>query len=357
MRPGPRASRPVARLPGTELPEKASEGENMATQIEAVGAHRSWWSRNRLPYLYILPSAIVLAVVTFYPIIYQVYLSFTNFSLRGGHLRPNGPAPDWIWFRNYERIFRNQLPLPNFDFWRILGFNLTWTVVNVVFHVVIGVAVAMLLNRQGIIGRKAFRALFVIPWAMPPLVVSTIWRNMFDTQFGAINLTLDAVGLPHNIKWLESTSAPIPFLPFLPLAFYAVVIANVWLGWPFMMVVATGALQSIPGDLYEAAKVDGATRLQQFKDITAPLLRPAMVPAIMYGTILTFNQFNIIYFITRGGPFGKTEILVTQAFTLVNPNGLFGVAAAFSILIFFILLVLTLAQNRLARGLEGWSDV
>ena len=123
-----------------------------------------------------------------------------------------------------------------------------------------------------------------------------------------------------------------------------------------MMVVATGALQSIPGDLYEAARVDGATRTQQFWDITAPLIKPAMVPAVMYGTILTFNQFNVIYFISRGGPLGSTEILVTQAFKLVNPGGFYGIAAAFSVMIFLILLVLTLAQNKVARGLEGWSD-
>ena len=179
---------------------------------------------------------------------------------------------------------------------------------------------------------------------------------MFDTQFGAINQMLDAIGLPHNIHWLDQTSPPIPFLPFLPLSYFAVLITNVWLGWPFMMVVATGALQSIPADLYEAARVDGASRTQQFMDITMPLLRPAMVPAIMYGTILTFNQFNVIYFITAGGPLGKTEILVTQAFKLVNPGQLYGVAAAFSVMVFFILLIITLGQNRVLRGLEGWSD-
>jgi arabinogalactan oligomer / maltooligosaccharide transport system permease protein len=214
----------------------------------------------------------------------------------------------------------------------------------------------LLLNRRRIVFRKFWRAIFVIPWAMPPLVVATVWKNMFDTQFGAINLSLDAIGLPHNIRWLESTDPPIPFLDFLPLSYFAVLITNVWLGWPFMMVVATGALQSIPADLYEAARVDGASRWRQFADITLPLLRPAMVPAIMYGTILTFNQFNVIYFITAGGPLSKTEIFVTQAFKLVNPGGLYGVASAFSVLIFFILLVITLAQNRVMRGLEGWSD-
>lgn len=311
----------------------------------------SFWQRYHLPYLYILPAFIVLAVVTFYPIGYEIYLSFTNFTVKSFK-----KGSDWVGLANYRRILTGEIPIPNFDFWRVLLFNFTWTIVNIFFHVVIGIGVALLLNRRRIIGRRVFRALFIIPWAMPSLVVSLVWNKMFNSQFGAINLTLEALGLPHDIRWLESTHAPIPFLPFLPLAFYAVAIANIWLGWPFMMVVATGALQSIPGDLYEAAKIDGASRIQQFKDITAPLLRPAMVPAIMFGTILTFNQFNVIYFITAGGPLGKTEILVTQAFKLVNPNGLYGVAAAFSVLIFFILLALTLAQNKVARGLEGVSD-
>jgi len=321
--------------------------------IDSFGTgHDSFWSRYKLPILYITPALLVLAVVTLYPIGYQIYMSFTNFSLRD--LRTGNP--DWVGLRNYERILRNQVPIPNFDFWRILAFNFTWTIANVFFHVVIGVAVAVLLNRKRIIGRKLFRAAFVIPWAMPPLVVATVWKNMFDRQFGAINLLLKELGFKANIDWLGQTSPPIEFLSFLPLAFYAVLIANIWLGWPFMMVIATGALQSIPGDLYEAAHVDGASRWKQFWDITVPLIRPAMVPAIMYGTILTFNQFNVIYFISGGGPLGKTEILVTQAFKLVNPNGLYGLAAAFSIMVFFILLVITLAQNRVARGLEGWSD-
>lgn len=333
----------------------------MAVQIPAARAGtleapsvsgKSFWARYRLPYLYILPAAAILAVVTIYPIAFGLYLSFTNFRLRD--LREG--SADWVWFRNYERILKNELPLTEFNFWRILGFNVTWTITNVVLHVVIGLAVALLLNRRRILFRKFWRAIFVIPWAMPPLVVATVWKNMFDTRFGAINLSLEALGLPHNIRWLESTSPPIPFLPFLPLSYFAVLITNVWLGWPFMMVIATGALQSIPGDLYEAARVDGANRTRQLLDITLPLLRPAMVPAVMYGTILTFNQFNVIYFITAGGPLSKTEILVTQAFKLVNPGGLYGVAAAFSVLVFFILLTITMAQNRVMRGLEGWSD-
>ncbi len=140
------------------------------------------------------------------------------------------------------------------------------------------------------------------------------------------------------------------------LAFYAVLIANVWLGWPFMMVVATGALQSIPPDLYEAADVDGATKWTQFRQITLPLLRPAMVPAIMLGTIWTFNQFNVIFFITAGGPRGQTDLLVTQAYKLIQQEQLYGAAAAFSIIVFFILLVITLINNRVTRATKAYDE-
>ena len=142
---------------------------------------------------------------------------------------------------------------------------------------------------------------------------------------------------------------------FLPVAFFALLAANVWLGWPFMTVVATGALQSIPTELYEAADIDGANGWQKFWSVTVPLIRPAMVPAIMLGTIWTFNQFNVIYFISEGGPFGKTEILVTQAFKLVFEQRLYGVAAAFSIIVFFVLLIITLINNRVTRATEAYN--
>jgi arabinogalactan oligomer/maltooligosaccharide transport system permease protein len=121
-----------------------------------------------------------------------------------------------------------------------------------------------------------------------------------------------------------------------------------------MMVIATGALQSIPTELYEAAEVDGATGWKKFWKITIPLLRPAMVPAIMIGIMMTFNQFNVIYFVSGGGPRGLTEILVTQGFKLVNPQGWYGVAAAFNIIVFMILAVITLITNRISRATEPY---
>jgi arabinogalactan oligomer/maltooligosaccharide transport system permease protein len=197
------------------------------------------------------------------------------------------------------------------------------------------------------------------------LVVATVWRNIFNEQYGAMNQFLTTVAMwfghmdPVRIRWLESFTPPLPWLlpngP-LTLAYYAMMIANFWLGWPFMTLVATGALQSIPADLYEAADIDGASGYQKFRNITVPLLRPAMVPAAIYGFTLSFNLFNFVYFMTGGGPARSTEILVTFAYDLVRNLRLFGAAAAFSVIIFVVALVIFLITNRLTRATESFAE-
>ncbi|HSJ53891.1 MAG TPA: sugar ABC transporter permease, partial [Anaerolineae bacterium] len=322
---------------------------------------------SRTAWLYILPAGLVMIVITLLPQLYQVWMSFTNYRinhLRFVLFRPEtweNFAPPFVGIENYVKIVTNDLAIQNYDFWRLLLFNVTWTVVNLVFHVGLGVLIALVLNNKDLIGKRLYRALFVLPWAIPGYITALTWRNMYDYRFGAFNLFLAEVNtwlgtnLPTDTRWLEMTTPPIGGpLSFLPVAFYAVLAANIWLGWPFMMVVATGALQSIPGELYEAASIDGASGWQKLWTITVPLIRPAMVPAIMLGTIMTFNQFNVIYFISEGGPFGRTEILITQAFKLVYEQRLYGVAAAFSIVVFFVLLIITLLQNRVTRATEAY---
>jgi arabinogalactan oligomer/maltooligosaccharide transport system permease protein len=306
-----------------------------------------------LAFLYILPAFIIMAFITFYPILYQFWLSITDFTLK--HLRQMNP--DYVGLDNYINVLVRGLPVTNYDFGRIFVFNLFWTFVNVFLHVAIGILVAVAVNTEGVPGKRIYRSLFVIPWALPSLVAGMVWANMWHDKFGAINLLLQRLGLPGDTRWLLETQ-PIVNLPqiglVLPLSFVAVLIANVWLGWPFMMVIATGALQSIPKEVYEAADVDGASGWQQFWRITLPLIRPAMIPAIMIGIMMTFNQFNIIFFVTGGGPIGLTEILVTQGFKLVNPQGWYGVASAFNIIVFVVLAVITLITNRITRATEPY---
>jgi arabinogalactan oligomer/maltooligosaccharide transport system permease protein len=178
---------------------------------------------------------------------------------------------------------------------------------------------------------------------------------MFDPNNGAINFLLGGFfdiffKLP-PIDWLNDPHDVLSLYPLiLPLSYFALLIANVWLGWPLNSVVATGALQSIPGDLYEAAELDGASAWQQFVHITIPFLRPAMLPYAIYGFIITFNLFYLSYFMSGGGPFGQTELLVTIDYKLVDQQKLYGIAAAFAVFQFFILLVLTIVTNRLAKA-------
>ena len=321
---------------------------------------------SRTAWLYILPSGILMLIISFWPQIYQVGMSFTDYritNLRFNLFKPETwekYAPAIIGLENYVKVITSNLAIENYDFVRLLVFNIIWTFANIIFHVSFGVIIALALNRKNLIGRKFYRVMFVLPWAIPGYIAVQTWRNMYDPRFGAINLLLvkvnDFLGtsLPTDTRWLE-VAHQSGILYYLPVAFFAVLLANIWLGWPFMMVVATGALQSIPSELYEAAEIDGASGWQKFWNVTVPLIRPAMVPAIMLGTIWTFNQFNVIYFISRGGPFGRTEILVTQAFKLVYEQRLYGVAAAFSIVVFFVLLIITLINNRVTRATEAYN--
>lgn len=294
-------------------------------------------SQTRIALIYIAPAALVMALITFYPLLYGVWMAFTDFSPI--HIRNQNP--NFVGLQNFIDIFRHAPYLGDLDFKWVLGFNLVWTIANLVFHVSLGVALALLLNMEGLKGTKIYRAALILPWAVPVYVTALVWRNMFDAQSGAINLLLKSLNIP-GVEWMSA----------FPTAFAAVLLTNIWLGFPFMMMVASGGLAAIPKDYYEAASLDGASPWRQFWTITVPMLKPTMVPAITLGAVWTFNNFNVIYFVSKGDPEGKTEILVTQAYKLIDPMGLYGVAAAFAILIFVILLTITGLNMKLTKTLE-----
>jgi arabinogalactan oligomer/maltooligosaccharide transport system permease protein len=313
----------------------------------------------RTAVLYLLPAFLVMGVITFYPLLFQTWMSFTDFKL--GNLSGKVP-PNLVGLDNYSQIVQSKLNIPNFEFVRLLFFNLFWAFSNVVIHVVLGVAIALVLNVNGLRFKKVYRALFILPVIIPPIIVATVWRHLFDEDNGAINMILQGIGVlfrippdAFKIDWLGQVNDPINFIP-LPLAYFALLAANTWLGWPLNSVVATGALQSVPPDLYEAAEMDGANAWQRFKVVTLPFLRPAMLPYAIYGFVVTFNLFYLSYFMSGGGPFGRTELFVTEAYKLVNDFQLYGVAAAFSVLLFFILLAITLVTNRLARATASYAE-
>jgi arabinogalactan oligomer/maltooligosaccharide transport system permease protein len=222
------------------------------------------------------------------------------------------------------------------SFWFTLAVTVVWTAANVVLHVSIGLALALLLKDPLLKLRGLWRVLLIVPWAVPNYITALMWKGMFHSQFGAINGVLALFDI-----------APVSWFTRFSTAFAANLATNTWIGFPFMMVVALGALQSIPTDLYEAAEVDGASKWAQFRHITLPLLRPALLPAITLGTVWTFNMFNIVYLVSGGEPGGATDILVSEAYRWAfQRNEQYGFAAAYCVMIFLVLLLWSRATSK-----------
>jgi arabinogalactan oligomer/maltooligosaccharide transport system permease protein len=284
---------------------------------------------------YVAPAAAGLLVLVAVPFVSGIALAF--FHHEGGQYTFVGLA-------NFVDILRSKgyritEPL---SFYFTLVVTVLWAFVNVALHVSIGLALALLLKNPLLKLRGLYRVLLIVPWAVPNYITALMWKGMFHRQFGAINGLLVALGI-QPISWFTHWST----------SFAANVATNTWLGFPFMMVVALGALQSIPTDLYEAAEVDGAGRWAQFKKITLPLLRPALLPSVILGTVWTFNMFNVIYLVSGGEPGGQTDILVSEAFRWAfQRNEQYGYAAAYSVLIFFVLLTYSAFTKKLTQGAE-----
>ncbi len=290
---------------------------------------------HRFAYAYITPAASGMLLLVFVPFAYGVLLGFFNHS-HGTYT--------FVGLDNFIEILSGgDRPLSHpLNFYFTLGVTILWTASNIILHVSIGLALALLLKDPLLRFKGVYRVLLILPWAVPNYITALIWKGMFHQQYGAVNHLLSLIGI-ENISWFSSFST----------AFIANLTTNVWLGFPFMMVVSLGALQSIPDDVYEAAAVDGASRWQSFVNITLPLLKPALFPAVILGTIWTFNQFNIIYLVSAGAPAGSTDILITEAYRWAFERAdRYGLAAAYALIIFFILLVYTLVTNRLTRASE-----
>jgi arabinogalactan oligomer / maltooligosaccharide transport system permease protein len=308
-------------------------------------------SRYTLPIMLLGPAAVGLAALIVYPLLWEFNLSFTNMSLRRF-----GDKADYTWvacqekpeeigfwltdclIKNYADVFR--LPvLKQVNFLPVFLRTVLWTAVNVFFHVACGLGLALLLNRP-MRGRGLYRTFIILPWAVPQVIAVLAWRGEFNYEFGFVNLMLGRLGI-----------APIQWLTEPVWNFIAMCIVNIWLGIPFMMVILLGGLQSISGEYYEAAEMDGASGCQQFRNITLPLLQPVMTPAIILGTIWTFNNFNIPFFINQN-ELETSDILVTALFRAAFQYNRYGFAAAFAFVIFIILLIYSIFYIRVTGTLK-----
>mgnify|MGYP001570741726 CR=1 FL=1 len=306
-----------------------------AAVLRLRGVSMKRYPDTRRAFYYVAPAAAGMLVLVFVPFVFGVGLSLFHYD--SGHYT-------FVGFANFidilaSRGYRVTEPL---SFYFTLAVTILWTLANVVLHLTIGLALALILKDPLLKLKGVYRVLLIVPWAVPNYITALIWKGMFHRQFGAVNGLLAALHI-EPVSWFTSFST----------AFAANVVTNTWLGFPFMMVVSLGALQSIPQELYEAAEVDGASWLQKFRNITLPLLKPALLPAVILGSVWTFNMFNIIYLVSGGEPGGATDILVSESYRWAfQRNEQYGFAAAYSVLIFIVLLGWSALTKRVARDGE-----
>lgn len=304
---------------------------------------------HRYAYLYITPAILAMLVLVFFPFLFGISLSFTDSNIYNSSLPL---AEIWVGLANYtEILFDFELftkaadgtTLINYEnFYWTLYITIMWTVCNVAIGVGIGLGLALILNTKGLKMRTLYRVLLILPWAIPNYITALIWNGMFHKQFGVINQVLLMVGL-EPVAWFDGV-----FTSFL-----TGIATNGWLSFPFMMVVCLGGLQSISADMYEAAKLDGASRWQQFRFVTLPSLKIVLVPAIIISVVWTFNMFNIIFLVSGGQPGGANEILITKAYKIAFEQYQYGYAAAYSTVIFGILLIYGVFQMKMSKATEA----
>jgi arabinogalactan oligomer / maltooligosaccharide transport system permease protein len=249
-----------------------------------------------------------------------------------------------VGFRNFVDVVTD--PLIAKYFFRTLIWNFAFAALTVAITFALGLLVAIVLNHERLRGQRIYRSLLILPYAMPAFAMLLLWRDMFNTDFGLINRLFNS-----EVNWFGK---PLT-------AMLAVLLVQLWMGYPYMFLVCTGALQSIPGDLKEAASVDGAKPVYAFRTIIFPLLLVALAPLMIASFAFNFNNFNAIYMVSEGGPFppdnpqiGATDLLITYTYRLAfgGQGAQYGFAAAVSVFIFLIVAVISIVGFRRTRALE-----
>jgi ABC-type sugar transport system permease subunit len=273
----------------------------------------------RFGYGLVAPAVIVLLAITGFPLVYNIWISFHQ----GNNLFPT-TFYKFVGVDNYKAMFSGGLFLPSL--YRTLGF----TVVSVAIEFVIGLALALALNRA-FRGRGIVRAAILIPWAVPTVVSGFLWKSMFDPQNGFVNYILTHLHLPlASTTWLTQTWT----------AWAAILVADAWRNVPFMALLLLAGLQIIPRDVYEAAKIDGAGVIRTFSRITLPMLKPAIMVALIFRTLSSFLIFDVVYAMSRGGPGNSTQVLAYLNWFSLIPQSDVGLGAAISVALMVMSLII-----------------
>lgn len=279
----------------------------------------------RAGWLLTAPALAVILLIALFPLGWTVWESLHQHDLRMPWLgRP------FVGLGNYLAIMQDA------RFWQALGHTAIFAVLSVSLELSLGLALALAMN-QAFRGRGVVRAAVLVPWAIPTVVAALLWRFMFDSQAGIANVLLSDVGLLHHplVWFVKATTAWVP-----------VILADVWKTTPFVGLLLLAGLQSIDKELYEAAATDGASAWWQLRHITIPLLKPAILVALIFRTLDAFRVFDLIYVMTGGGPGTSTEPVALYTFNSLLQNLEFGYGAALSVIVFLVTFGLALLYMR-----------
>ncbi len=299
-----------------------------AKRRRSVDLPQSGWmkARERLAWFLVAPSILVVALVALYPLFQSIRLSFTN--ARFGSTRPEV----YVGFNNYTRLFEDNI------FISALQHTVVFTVASVAIETVLGIVIALIINSQ-FAGRGVIRTSMLIPWAIPTVVSSQLWQFMYNQDNGVINdILVYRLGiLSSAVAWIANATTSLP----------SIIAVDVWKTTPFMALLLLAGLQIIPGDVYEAATVDGASKWQQFWQITLPLLKPALLVALIFRTLDAFRVFDVV-FVMKGAALDTITLAIYARQTMIDEQYL-GRGAAASVVIFLCIALLVVVYSRLVR--------
>ncbi len=292
------------------------------------------------PYLFTLPAYIMMVFVIIFPVLVTLFVTLTNYDFY--HIPPNRLI-DWVGFKNFLNIFF--LGSYRETFVNVLGWTVIWTICATTLQIILGIVTALFVNQDFIKGKRIFRMIFLFPWAVPAFITIMSFSNMFNDSIGAVNAQV--IPLFNHLPFVELPAIAWKTDPFWTKT--ALIMIQTWLGFPYIYVMVTGVLQAIPGELYEAAKIDGATFIQRFRHITFPMILFATAPVMITQYTFNFNNFSIIYLFNEGGPgsagagAGSTDILISWIYKLTTGTSpQYSVAAAVTLLISFIVIGISL---------------
>ncbi|SDG84974.1 arabinogalactan oligomer / maltooligosaccharide transport system permease protein [Vibrio xiamenensis] len=299
------------------------------------------------PYLMVTPAFILLVFVVVFPIVFGFAIGFTNYNLYNS---PPAKLVDWVGLKNFINIFK--INLWRKTFFDVLQWTVVWTMLATTLQCSVGVLLAILVNQKDLKFKPLIRTIFILPWAVPGFVTILIFTGMFNETFGVINnVILNFFGID-----------PKPWLTDPLWTKTALILIQTWLGFPFVFAMTTGVLQAIPKDLYEAATIDGASKFQQLKTITIPLVLFSIAPILITQYTFNFNNFNIIYLFNNGGPAvigsnaGGTDILVSWIYKLTMSSSQYSIAAAITLLLSIFVVGIALWQFRMTNSFKETDE-